>query len=87
MPFKLGFPFRDVRRSILTDKAKVNRPSATIPFRSLTERFPSGKPAAMPVPTRVQPEKNIWVAAGDGDLARVQVSRHTLPLSFLSFFL
>ena len=28
----------------------------------------------MPVPTRVQPEKNIWVAAGDGDLERVQVS-------------
>lgn len=26
----------------------------------------------MPVPTRA--EKNIWVAAGDGDLARVQVS-------------
>ncbi|KIP05027.1 hypothetical protein PHLGIDRAFT_129141 [Phlebiopsis gigantea 11061_1 CR5-6] len=26
----------------------------------------------MPVPTRVQPERNIWVAAGDGDLARVQ---------------
>ncbi|GJE96613.1 ankyrin repeat domain-containing protein [Phanerochaete sordida] len=26
----------------------------------------------MPVPTRVQPEKNIWVAAGDGDLERVQ---------------
>ncbi|KDQ57188.1 hypothetical protein JAAARDRAFT_35792 [Jaapia argillacea MUCL 33604] len=26
----------------------------------------------MPVPTRVQPEKNIWVAAGDGDLQRVQ---------------
>ncbi|KAH7930190.1 hypothetical protein BV22DRAFT_1001143 [Leucogyrophana mollusca] len=27
----------------------------------------------MPVPTRVHPEKNIWVAAGDGDLTRVQV--------------
>lgn len=27
----------------------------------------------MPVPTRVQPEKNIWVAAGDGDLVRVRV--------------
>ncbi|EIW83977.1 hypothetical protein CONPUDRAFT_70869 [Coniophora puteana RWD-64-598 SS2] len=27
----------------------------------------------MPVPTRVQAEKNIWIAAGDGDLARVQV--------------
>lgn len=26
----------------------------------------------MPVPTRVQAEKNIWIAAGDGDLARVQ---------------
>ncbi|KAL6302351.1 ankyrin repeat-containing domain protein [Sparassis latifolia] len=26
----------------------------------------------MPVPTRVQPEKNIWVAAGDGDLGRVR---------------
>ncbi|KAI0783579.1 ankyrin repeat-containing domain protein [Abortiporus biennis] len=26
----------------------------------------------MPVPTRVQPEKNIWVAAGDGDLERVR---------------
>lgn len=28
----------------------------------------------MPVPTHVQHEKNIWVAAGDGDLARVKVS-------------
>lgn len=27
----------------------------------------------MPVPTRVRPEKNIWIAAGDGDLERVQV--------------
>ncbi|KAG1733613.1 uncharacterized protein EDB91DRAFT_1057349 [Suillus paluster] len=27
----------------------------------------------MPVPARVQPEKNIWVAAGDGDLVRVRV--------------
>lgn len=26
----------------------------------------------MPVPTRVQPEKNIWVAASDGDLDRVR---------------
>ncbi|TFY60682.1 hypothetical protein EVJ58_g4986 [Rhodofomes roseus] len=26
----------------------------------------------MPVPTRVQYEKNIWVAAGDGDLERVR---------------
>ncbi|KIJ67064.1 hypothetical protein HYDPIDRAFT_38494 [Hydnomerulius pinastri MD-312] len=26
----------------------------------------------MPVPTRVQQEKNIWIAAGDGDLSRVQ---------------
>ncbi|TCD60479.1 hypothetical protein EIP91_010027 [Steccherinum ochraceum] len=26
----------------------------------------------MPVPTRVVPEKNIWVAAGDGDLDRVR---------------
>jgi len=26
----------------------------------------------MPVPTRVIPEKNIWVAAGDGDLDRVR---------------
>ncbi|KAG1870599.1 ankyrin repeat-containing domain protein [Suillus subalutaceus] len=26
----------------------------------------------MPVPARVQPEKNIWVAAGDGDLVRVR---------------
>ncbi|KAK7690772.1 hypothetical protein QCA50_005871 [Cerrena zonata] len=26
----------------------------------------------MPVPTRVQPEKNIWIAAGDGDLDRVR---------------
>jgi hypothetical protein len=28
----------------------------------------------MTVPTRTQPLKNIWVAAGDGDLNRVQVS-------------
>lgn len=28
--------------------------------------------AAMPVPTHVQHEKNIWVAAGDGDLERVR---------------
>ncbi|KAF9223861.1 hypothetical protein BS17DRAFT_704475 [Gyrodon lividus] len=27
----------------------------------------------MPVPTRIQHDKNIWVAAGDGDLLRVQV--------------
>ncbi|KAF8841762.1 hypothetical protein BDN67DRAFT_948915 [Paxillus ammoniavirescens] len=33
----------------------------------------------MPVPTRVQHEKNIWVAAGDGDLSRVQVP---IPLFF-----
>ncbi|PCH42254.1 ankyrin [Wolfiporia cocos MD-104 SS10] len=26
----------------------------------------------MPVPTRVQHEKNIWIAAGDGDLGRVR---------------
>lgn len=30
---------------------------------------------AMPVATRVPPPKNIWVAAGEGDLSRVQVSR------------
>ncbi|KZT73142.1 ankyrin [Daedalea quercina L-15889] len=28
----------------------------------------------MPVPTRVQYEKNIWVAAGDGDVDRVRVT-------------
>lgn len=27
----------------------------------------------MPVPTNVQHEKNIWIAAGDGDLDRVRV--------------
>ncbi|KAG2076703.1 hypothetical protein BDR04DRAFT_1003113 [Suillus decipiens] len=27
----------------------------------------------MPVPARVQPGKNIWIAAGDGDLVRVRV--------------
>ena len=31
--------------------------------------------ADMPVPIRVAQNKNIWVAAGDGDLVRVQV-RH-----------
>ena len=30
-------------------------------------------PSTMPVPTVVQHEKNIWVAAGDGDLQRVRV--------------
>lgn len=36
---------------------------------------PSQITVNMPVPTRTQPvtTKNIWVAAGDGDLARVQV--------------
>ncbi|KAH7884508.1 ankyrin repeat-containing domain protein [Phlebopus sp. FC_14] len=33
----------------------------------------------MPVPTRVQPEKNIWIAAGDGDLQTVQVFRPSQP--------
>ncbi|KAI6117251.1 ankyrin repeat-containing domain protein [Pisolithus croceorrhizus] len=36
----------------------------------------------MPVPTRIPQEKNIWVAAGDGDLNRVQVRavRYAIPL-------
>ena len=28
----------------------------------------------MPVPSRVRPESNIWIASGDGDLERVRVS-------------
>ncbi|KAG1804784.1 ankyrin repeat-containing domain protein [Suillus plorans] len=35
----------------------------------------------MPVPARVQPGKNIWVAAGDGDLVRVRV-RNSSSLTF-----
>ena len=40
----------------------------------------------MPVPTSVQYEKNIWVAAGDGDLERVRVSRSTTPDIQFEFF-
>ena len=39
--------------------------------------------STMPVPTTVQHEKNIWIAAGDGDLERVRVRKRSLvsPLS------
>lgn len=36
----------------------------------------------MPVPTRVRPEKNIWVAASDGDLERVQVRSMMVSLVY-----
>ncbi|KAG1804866.1 uncharacterized protein HD556DRAFT_486589 [Suillus plorans] len=42
----------------------------------------------MPVPARVQPGKNIWVAAGDGDLVRVRVcnlSSLTVRAKLISF--
>ncbi len=36
----------------------------------------------MPVPTTVQHEKNIWIAAGDGDLERVRVGLDSLSPRF-----
>lgn len=50
-------------------------PAVTASCRSLlaTAALISKFTRAMPVPTRVRPEKNIWVAASDGDLGRVQV--------------
>ena len=49
-------------------------PSAAETFRQTS---------TMPVPTTVQHEKNIWIAAGDGDLERVRVRIRSLvsPLS------
>lgn len=59
---------------ILVTQASRRSPHGVTRYERAPGRDRKSRETTMPVPTRVHHDKNIWIAAGDGDLDRVRVS-------------